>query len=67
MELLATVDWLLHERHTPPSVSDIKIELQRWPGEAGAGVRKLRLFDDRLLSLALTRLAKEQPIDARTN
>ena len=65
MELLATVDWVLHERRSGQTIAAIKAELRRWPGKAEAGERKLRLFDDRLLELALTRLVVEQPIDRR--
>ncbi|MGE3344318.1 MAG: macro domain-containing protein [Vicinamibacterales bacterium] len=57
MELLATVDWLLVERATERSVGAIKTALGDWPGGRAAADRKLRLFDDRLLGLALERLA----------
>jgi O-acetyl-ADP-ribose deacetylase (regulator of RNase III) len=56
MELLATVDWLLQEQHVEPSVAAIKHALKRWPGGPAAEPRKLRLFDDRMLRLALDRL-----------
>lgn len=62
MELLATVDWLLTREGCQPTVAALREGLARWPGGADAGQRKLRLFDDRLLQLALTRLAScEQP------
>jgi hypothetical protein len=32
MELLATVDWLLHEQHVESDVSAIKHVLKTWPG-----------------------------------
>lgn len=57
MELLATVDWLLHEEGCAPTVPALKAALAAWPGGSGAGERKLRLFDDRRLALALERLA----------
>jgi O-acetyl-ADP-ribose deacetylase (regulator of RNase III) len=60
MELLATVDWLLYHDLARPSVASIKAALQTWPGGEGASERKLRLFDDRLIALALARLAPEQ-------
>lgn len=60
MELLATVDWLLHHQLAEPSRQSIKAALREWPGGDGAGERKLRLFDDRLIDLALTRLAPSQ-------
>lgn len=56
MELLATVDWLLHVQTCDATVPAVKRGLEHWPGGHGAGVRKLRLFDDRLLELALARL-----------
>jgi O-acetyl-ADP-ribose deacetylase (regulator of RNase III) len=57
MELLATVDWLLVERRTEPTVEAVKRALAEWPGPSGAGKRKLHLFTDRLLALAIERLA----------
>jgi len=56
MELLATVDWLIVREHRRPELSDIKAGLRGWPGGADAGERKLRLFDDRMLQLAIDRL-----------
>ena len=61
MELLATVDWLLNRRLAEPSNRSIKAALRDWPGGDGAGERKLRLFDDRLIDLALNRLVPDQP------
>jgi hypothetical protein len=56
MELLATVDWLLvHERVRPTTVA-VKAAARHWPGGKPAAARKLRLFDDRRLDLALSRL-----------
>lgn len=54
MELLATVDWLLSNSLSQPNVESVKEGLKTWP--EGAGARKLRLFDDRLIGLALNRL-----------
>jgi len=56
MELLATVDWLLARESVAPDLPSIKEGLRRWPGGADAGERKLRLFNDRMLQLALGRL-----------
>jgi len=56
MELLATVHWLIDHEGVPATRQAIKEVLPRWPGGAGAGARKLRLFDDRLLDLALGRV-----------
>ena len=53
MELLATVDWLLHEDGYAATVSDVRAGLKSW----GRGRdRKLRIFDDRLIGMALERL-----------
>ncbi len=56
MELLATVDWLVVERGVDPSISAMRVALRNWPGGKAAAARKLKLFDDRLLGLALERL-----------
>jgi hypothetical protein len=56
MELLATVDWLLQNEGAQPTVEGIKSALGQWPGGDKAGQRKLRLFDERLIKLALERL-----------
>lgn len=55
MELLATVDWLLQREHAEPTLTGIKSSLLNWPAGRAAAERKLRLFDDRLLNLALAR------------
>lgn len=57
MELLATVDWLLQQKGTQPNITAIKDALKTWPGGQESAERKLKLFDDRLLGLALHRLA----------
>lgn len=57
MELLATVDWLLENEGATPSVASIVEGLERWPGDNGdAAQRKLRLFDHRMIQLALQQL-----------
>jgi len=57
MELLATVDWLLSEGGVEATVPAVKAGLSEWPGGKPAGQRKLALFDDRMIELALQRLA----------
>ena len=61
MELLATVDWLLTESSGDPTVEGLRHGLESWPGGKSAARRKLKLFDRRLLALALERLAAVQP------
>jgi O-acetyl-ADP-ribose deacetylase (regulator of RNase III) len=55
MELLATVDWLLQERGCKDLLS-IQQGIANWPGGEEAIKRKQKIFDDRLLKLALDRL-----------
>jgi O-acetyl-ADP-ribose deacetylase (regulator of RNase III) len=56
MELLATVDWLMERQHREPTVESIRTGLREWPAGEAAAERKLRLFDDRLISLAIDQL-----------
>ena len=58
MELLSTVDWIVAKEGAAPTVDNIKEHLNRWPGGKSAGERKLRLFEDRIISLALDALAE---------
>lgn len=55
MEALTTLDWLISQMHIEPTVEAIKAGLRHWPDDL-AGQRKLRLFSDRLIALALERL-----------
>jgi len=58
MELLATVDWLIQREHVEPTILGVRSGLRKWPAGEAAANRKLSLFDDRLLKLALDRLAE---------
>lgn len=58
MELLATVDWLIEREHAEPTITGIRSGLEKWPAGDAAAKRKQNLFDDRLLKLALDRLAE---------
>lgn len=57
MELLSTVDWLIEREHCGRSASAIRDGLSRWPAGPEAAERKQKLFNDRLITLALDRLA----------
>jgi len=59
MELLATVDWLISREGRRPELAEIKAGLQSWPGGSDAGERKLRIFDDRMIAIAIERLTAE--------
>ena len=56
MELLASVDWLLVREDCEPTVAALKAGLGTWRNDPNAAQRKLKLFDERLLSIALKRL-----------
>ena len=60
LELLATVDWLLHKESVDPTVDAIKKGLRKWPGGKEAGERKTKLFNARLIELALNQVSKLQ-------
>ncbi|MEX1237406.1 MAG: Appr-1-p processing protein, partial [Pseudomonadales bacterium] len=53
LELLATIDWLLCRKHLEPEIDSIQSGLSKWPK---GGDRKLRLFDERAIGIALGRL-----------
>ena len=55
MELLGTIDWLL-DHGAEANVPAVREGLRNWAGGIEAGERKQRLFDDRMLQLALERL-----------
>ena len=56
MELLATVDWLLVRENCEPTVAALKTGLSTWKDDPSAAQRKLKLFEERLLAIALKRL-----------
>lgn len=56
MELLATVDWLTFKMGCEFTVTAVRAALAEWPGGKTAARRKSKLFDDRLLGLAIDRL-----------
>lgn len=60
MELLATVDWLLSQVQVTADVEGVRQGLRAWPGSKAAE-RKMRLFDDRLIGLAIKRLQERGP------
>lgn len=65
MELLASVDWLLLKEKCEPTVHSIKAGLANWMDGGRAAERKLRLFDDRLVALALEQLKPLQEAESR--
>ncbi|WP_153099073.1 type II toxin-antitoxin system antitoxin DNA ADP-ribosyl glycohydrolase DarG [Paraburkholderia hayleyella] len=59
MELLATVDWLLVNEGVEPTVPALRAGLRNWKVGGDAAKRKDRLFDDRALGIALSRLTQQ--------
>ena len=57
MELLATVDWLVQKKGIKPNTTAVLAGLRNWPGGKTAGPRKLRIFDQRLIGIALDQLS----------
>jgi len=64
MELLATVDWILQQGGIETNLDAIKRALKDWPGGPVAARRKLRLFDDRMLELAISRITASPALAA---
>jgi len=58
MELLATVDWLMTREGCQPSLESIKSGLANWPAGKKWAERKLSLFDDRSLQIAIDRVSQ---------
>lgn len=56
MELLATADWLIYKDGYEPNVHGIKSGLSNWKSGVPAAKRKVKLFDDRAIEIALNRL-----------
>lgn len=60
MELLATVDWLVVEMGAEPTVPAVRAKLQSWPGGRESSERKLGLFEDRIIDIALVALRESE-------
>jgi hypothetical protein len=56
MELLATVDWMINRENVRPEVGEVKAKLPAWTGGQASGQRKLKLFEDRIIGIALEAL-----------
>jgi hypothetical protein len=57
MELLATIDWLVEKDDIAADRDSIKTALKTRTGGEKSAERKLKLFEDRLVDLALEPLA----------
>ena len=58
MELLSTIDWMIQCDKIETTVDGVMEGLKGWPGGQQAGQRKLKIFDRRLVEIALERLEK---------
>lgn len=56
MELLSTIDWLICRENIEPKVSDLEQGLLNWKADKSSGQRKAKLFDTRVINIALERL-----------
>lgn len=56
MELLSTVDWLVSEMGVSSDRAAIRAALASWPGGDNSAERKLQLFEDRIVDIALEAL-----------
>lgn len=60
LEALATVHWLVTHEGAEGNLNSVKRGLSSWPGGQGSANRKLQLFDNNLLELALDRIMSSQ-------
>jgi len=56
MELLSTVHWLVSEMGVPSDRQAVREALATWPGGDRSAERKLKLFEDRIVDIALDAL-----------
>ena len=64
MELLSTVDWMMQHDKIMPTIDGVMKGLQSWPGGEKASQRKLKIFDRRLVSIALEKLEAANSLPA---
>jgi O-acetyl-ADP-ribose deacetylase (regulator of RNase III) len=65
MELLATVDWMMQHDLIEPTVEGVMEGLKCWAGGEAAGQRKLKIFDRRLVAIALEQLQAMNTLPAQ--
>lgn len=58
LELLATVDWLVQSGRATATLDSVRDALQNWPHSVSAAKRKMQLFDDRVLAIAVDRISE---------
>lgn len=56
LELLSTIHWLLSKMQVQPTLAGLRNGISRWPGGSGSAARKSKLFDDRIIEMALDKI-----------
>ena len=56
MEVLATIDWMMQHDESELTVEGVMEGFKGWAGGEAAGQRKLKIFDRRLVAIALEQL-----------
>jgi O-acetyl-ADP-ribose deacetylase (regulator of RNase III) len=56
LELLSTIDWIVNIDGVEPTLEAVRGAVHHWPGGERSASRKAKLFNDRLIELALARL-----------
>ena len=56
LELLATIDWLITHEKIAANTTSIQQGLRHWPAGRSSAERKVRIFDTRVIGIALKRL-----------
>ena len=64
MELLATVDWMMQHDDIEATVEGVMEGIKDWAGGETAGQRKLKIFDRRLVAIALEQLQTSNRLPA---
>lgn len=64
MELLATVDWVVRREGKAATIDAVNAGIAHWPGPDGAAQRKQRIFEPRMVELALSRLTSNDFLPA---
>lgn len=56
LELLSTLDWLIHKEEVEPNKAALMDGISKWPAGVGAAARKSKIFHEKAIAIALERL-----------
>ncbi|MFD1384367.1 macro domain-containing protein [Rhodanobacter aciditrophus] len=56
LELLSTLDWLVHKEEVEPNKAALMDGISKWPAGVGAATRKSKIFHEKAVAIALNRL-----------